>query len=207
VSSRRYRQFCPVAKALDVLGERWTLLIVRELLAGPRRYTDLRAGLPGMATDLLATRLRDLLDAGIVARREVPPPTPATIYTLTARGCALKPVIQELARWGLPLLKEPADDHLPDSALLCGIETAFRPEAAADLDETYDLQVDAVRVTIRVRDGRVEITPGAADHATVRITTDRQGFVDLARGNHTDRVRIDGSSDALTRFQTVFALD
>jgi DNA-binding HxlR family transcriptional regulator len=207
VTARQYRQFCPLAKALDVLGERWTLLIVRELLAGPRRYTDLRAGLPGLATDLLATRLRDLLDAGVVDRREVPPPTPATIYTLTSRGFALKPVVQELARWGLPLLKEPAADHLPDSALLLGIETAFRPEAAVELDETYDLQVDTVRVTVRVRDGRVEVTPGAAEHATLRIITDRQGFIDLARGNHTDLVHIDGPPDAAARFQTVFTLE
>jgi DNA-binding HxlR family transcriptional regulator len=207
VSARQYRQFCPLAKALDVLGERWTLLIVRELLAGPRRYTDLRAGLPGLATDLLATRLRDLLDVGVVDRREVPPPTPATIYTLTPRGFALKPVVQELARWGLPLLKEPAADHLPDSALLLGIETAFRPEAAVDLDETYDLQVDTVRVTVRVRDGRVEVTPGAADHATLQIITDRQGFIDLARGDRTDRVHIDGAPEALARLQTVFTLE
>ena len=89
MSRRRYGQFCPLAKALDVLGERWTLLIVRELLAGPKRYTDLRAGLPGLATDLLATRLRELQEAGVVDRHEVPPPTPATVYELTERGRAL----------------------------------------------------------------------------------------------------------------------
>ena len=83
MSRRRYGQFCPLAKALDVLGERWTLLIVRELLAGPKRYTDLRAGLPGLATDLLATRLRELQEAGVVDRHEVPPPTRATVYELT----------------------------------------------------------------------------------------------------------------------------
>jgi DNA-binding HxlR family transcriptional regulator len=93
VSQRRYHQFCPLAKALDVIGERWTLLIVRELLSGPKRYTDLRQGLPGLATDLLATRLRDLQQAGVIDRREVPPPTPATVYELTQRGLALGPAI------------------------------------------------------------------------------------------------------------------
>jgi len=207
VSQRRYRQFCPLAKALDVLGERWTLLIVRELMSGPKRYTDLREGLPGLATDLLATRLRELQETGVIDRREVPPPTPATVYELTARGQALKPVIRELARWGRPLLREPADDHLPDSALLLGIETAFHPDAAAGLDETYDIDVDGTRVAVRVHDGTVDITPGGAgEHAAVRIVTDREGFIDLARGNPRARLQIEGDPDALVRLQKVFSL-
>jgi DNA-binding HxlR family transcriptional regulator len=207
MSRRRYGQFCPLAKALDVLGERWTLLIVRELLSGPKRYTDLREGLPGLATDLLATRLRELQQAGVIDRREVPPPTPATLYELTERGRALKPAILELARWGRPLLLDPADDRLPDSALLLGLEVAFHPDAAAALDETYDLEVDGNRVAVRVHHGTVEVTPGSAgEHAAVRIVTDRQGFIDLARGHASDRVRIEGDADALDRLQRVFSL-
>ncbi|MGH3522412.1 MAG: winged helix-turn-helix transcriptional regulator, partial [Mycobacterium sp.] len=80
MSQRRYRQFCPLAGALDVLGERWTLLIVRELLTGPKRYTDLREALPGLATDLLATRLGELRESGVIEQRHVPPPTPARLY-------------------------------------------------------------------------------------------------------------------------------
>jgi DNA-binding HxlR family transcriptional regulator len=207
VSRRQYGQFCPLAKALDVLGERWTLLIVRELLAGPKRYTDLRAGLPGLATDLLAARLRDLQEAGVIDRREVPPPTPATVYELTARGQALQPAIRELARWGRPLLLDPADDWLPDSALVLGLEVAFRPDAAVGLDETFDLEVDGTRVAVRVHDGTVEVTPGGAgEHASVRIVTDRQGFIDLARGDPGERVRIEGDADALARLQSLFSL-
>ena len=207
MTRRRYGQFCPLAKALDVLGERWTLLIVRELLSGPKRYTDLRQGLPGLATDLLATRLRELQETGVVDRREVPPPTPATVYELTERGHALKPAILELARWGRPLLLDPAKDRLPDSALLLGLEVAFQPDAAAGLDETYDLEVDGNRVAVRVHHGTVDITPGsAAEHASVRIVTDRQGFIDLARGHATDRLRIQGDTDALNRLQRVFSL-
>ncbi|MBO0705293.1 MAG: helix-turn-helix transcriptional regulator [Candidatus Dormibacteraeota bacterium] len=206
MSSRRYAQFCPLAKALDVLGERWTLLIVRELLTGPKRYVDLRGGLPGMATDLLAARLRDLQAAGVIERREVPRPTPATVYELTERGRALRPAIRELSRWGRPLLIEPEDDRLPDSALLLGLEVAFRPEAAAGLEETYAVEVDGVRVAVRVRDGSVEVTRGGAEDATVRITTDRQGFIDLARGNPGDRVQIEGEPEAITRMRSVFSL-
>jgi DNA-binding HxlR family transcriptional regulator len=207
MSRRRYGQFCPLAKALDVLGGRWTLLIVRELLSGPKRYTDLRQGLPGLATDLLATRLRELQQTGVIDRREVPPPTPATVYELTERGHALRPAILELARWGRPLLLDPADDRLPDSALLLGLEVAFHPDAAAGLDETYDLEVDGNRVAVRVHDGTVDITPGSAgEHAAVSIVTDRQGFIDLARGHAGDHLRVQGDPDALDRLQQVCSL-
>ena len=207
MSRRRYGQFCPLAKALDVLGERWTLLIVRELLGGPKRYTDLRQGLPGLATDLLAARLRELNEVGVINRREVPPPTPATVYELTERGHALRPAILELARWGRPLLRDPAEDRLPDSALLLGLEVAFHPDAAADLDETYDLEVDGQRVAVRVHHGTVEVTPGSAgEHAAVRIVTDRQGFIDLARGHAGNHLRVQGDPDALVRLQQVFSL-
>jgi DNA-binding HxlR family transcriptional regulator len=207
MSRRRYRQFCPLAKALDVLGERWTLLIVRELLSGPKRYTDLRQGLAGMATDLLAERLRELQQASVIIRRDVPPPTPATVYELTERGSALKPMILELARWGLPLLRNPADDRLPDSALLLGLEAAFHPDAAIGVDETYDIEVDGQRVTVRVHDGTVQVTSGGAkEQATVRIVTDQEGFMHLAQGQAGDRVRIEGDADALNRLQQVFSL-
>lgn len=207
MSQRRYRQFCPLAKALDVLGERWTLLIVRELLSGPKRYTDLRHGLAGLATDLLAARLRELQQAGVVDRREVPPPTPATVYELTARGYALKPAILELARWGRPLLRDPADDRLPDSALLLGFEAAFHPDAAVGLDETYDIEVDGERVAVWVHDGTVDVTSGGAgERATLRIVTDREGLMELARGHAGERLRIEGDTDALVRLQRVFSL-
>src|SRR4029453_589771 len=107
---------CAVARALDVVGDRWSLLIVRELLArGPSRYTDLRDGLPGIASNLLVERLRDLVDADIVAREYAPPPVAADLYRLTLRGEALEPVLYELGRWGGPLLgkRKPNDEFHP----------------------------------------------------------------------------------------------
>jgi DNA-binding HxlR family transcriptional regulator len=206
MSRRRYGQFCPLAKALDVLGERWTLLIIRELLTGPKRYTDLRGELPGLATDLLAARLRELQETGVIDRREVPRPTPATVYELTERGYALKPAILELARWGRPLLGDRADDRLPDSALSLGLEAAFHPDVAAGVDQTYDIEVDGERVTVRVHEGTVDITPGwVGQAATVRIVTDRQGFMELARGHLGDRVRIEGDADSAATLQRVFS--
>jgi DNA-binding HxlR family transcriptional regulator len=104
---RTYGQYCAVAKALDVIGDRWTLLIVRELLiSGACRYTDLRNGLPGIATNLLADRLRELEQAGIISREEAPPPVATTLFTLTSRGAELAPLISELVRWGSPLMEQ-----------------------------------------------------------------------------------------------------
>ncbi|MET8355039.1 SCP2 sterol-binding domain-containing protein [Micromonospora sp. NPDC005206] len=143
----------------------------------------------------------------MIDRREVPPPTPATLYELTERGYALKPAILELARWGRPLLRDPADDRLPDSALLLGFEATFHPDAAVGLDETYDIEVDGERVAVRVHDGTVDVTPGpAGEHATVRVVTDREGFMELARGRAGDRLRIEGDAAALVRLQRIFSL-
>ena len=100
---RSYGEFCAVARALDVIGDRWTLLIVRELLLRPCRYTDLRDGLPGIATNLLAERLRELEAANVVEREDPEPPVATTLYRLTERGEQLRPVIQQLLRWGAPL--------------------------------------------------------------------------------------------------------
>src|ERR1700682_1205746 len=110
---RTYGQFCPVARSLDVLGVRWTLVLVRELLLGPQRYSELRDRLPGMWSNLLAQRLRDLDAAGLVQRRELPPPAARLVYELTERGQALEPLVYELARWGLELLDDPGDDVVP----------------------------------------------------------------------------------------------
>src|SRR6516165_3099171 len=102
-----YDQYCALAKALDVLGSRWSLLIVRELLIrGPSRYTDLRDGLPGIATNLLAERLRELEQEGLVAREEAPPPVATTLFRLTPRGEQLRPIVEGLARWGAPLMAD-----------------------------------------------------------------------------------------------------
>src|SRR5947207_3653412 len=108
---RTYDEYCAIAKSLDVVGDRWTLLIVRELaLRGASRYTDLRSGLPGIATNLLADRLRELEAAGLIEREDAPPPVATTLFRLTERGAALEPVISELGRWGLPLMRDDRPD-------------------------------------------------------------------------------------------------
>ncbi len=130
MSPARYEQFCPLARAAEILGERWTLLVVRELFCGPQRFTDLRRRLPGLSSSVLSERLARLEERGLVARRDAPPPAPAVLYELTPLGQTLRPVVLELVRFGLRFLgsKRPGD-HLEPSWLRVGLEAvaARRP--------------------------------------------------------------------------------
>src|SRR5947199_3524354 len=122
---RSYNQFCPAARALDLVGERWTLLVVRELLFGPKRYTDLQEGLPGIGPNVLAARLRALEGAGLVQKRRLPPPAASTVYELTEIGAGLRPVLMDLFQWVLQLLSIPvANDTVKASYWLRTIKAA-----------------------------------------------------------------------------------
>ena len=128
--AKHYEQYCPVAHALELVGERWSLLIVRELLKGPKRYTDLADALPRIGTNVLAARLKDLETWGVVGKRRLPPPAPAQVYELTPYGLELKPVLRELARWGLRSLPAPEDDAALAPGWLPGaLDTFFAPVA------------------------------------------------------------------------------
>ena len=204
---RSYGQYCAVAKALDLLGERWTLLIVRELLArGAVRYTDLRSGLPGIATNLLADRLRELESAGLIEREEAPPPVATTLFRLTERGAALEPVISELGRWGLPLMRDyQAEDafrgqwlRLPARMFLSDHEPDQPPSTVqirAD-DETVVIVAEAGSVTMRLgldpaADATITGTPGL-------VLAFLTGNVPLAQATKRG-LRVTGSRAAIQR--------
>ncbi len=129
MSKRSYNQYCAVARAMDVVGERWTLLIVRELLTGPKRFKDLLEGLPGIGTNLLTARLKDLEGYGVVRRATLPPPAASRVYELTELGCSLEPVVMGLARWGLEFLgaSREEDDRQPAWAMVA-LRSVLRPE-------------------------------------------------------------------------------
>jgi len=159
---RTYADSCGVARALDVVGERWALLVVRELLLGPKRFTDLRAGLPTLGPDVLAQRLRDLEAAGVLARRTLPPPAGSRVYELTAWGRGLEPAILALAHWG-DAAPGPAAPDAPrgaDSAVL-GLRAAFDPAAAGGWRATYALHLGADVFHVRIADGRMALARGA----------------------------------------------
>lgn len=182
--AKRFDQYCPVAHALGLVGERWSFLVVRELLHGPRRYTDLAEGLPGIATNILAARLRDLESAGIVRKRRLPPPAPATVYELTEYGAELDEVFYALARWGARSLGPPGpDDELYPEWGLNAFPALFSPEAARGLTETYVLRIDGDVFTVRLEDGRLQTSVGAADEPDLAAELDMPTFFRLAEGD------------------------
>jgi DNA-binding HxlR family transcriptional regulator len=179
---KHYGQFCSVARALDALGDRWALLIVRELLLGPKRYTDLLDGLPGVGTNVLAVRLRELEDARIIARQKLPPPAPATVYTVTDDGLALRPVIDELGRWGLRLMDAPKrDDALRSGWLVYSLAISASPIGLREGTE-LELRIGDELHTVVVRDGRFEARQGAATHPITVIDATARTLFRLATG-------------------------
>jgi DNA-binding HxlR family transcriptional regulator len=208
---KTYSQNCPIAKGLDVLGERWTLLILRELLGGPRRYGDLRAELPGIATNLLAERLRGLEQAGLVDRSELPPPIARTVYALSELGWRkVPPVLKAIATFGLDHV-EPTDSACtPLNGFLSGILLGFDPARAADLSASYRVQIDGRAFEFAVDRGRlragdgsvaVSVTATAAD-----LITARMGATAAQRKSAQRRLKFDGEDAAVHTMQRVFEL-
>jgi DNA-binding HxlR family transcriptional regulator len=162
---RSYGEYCSIAKSLDVVGDRWTLLIVRELVErGPCRYTDLRNGLPGIASNLLAERLRELGQSGVIAREDAPPPIATTLFRLTPRGEQLRPVLDDLARWGLPLMTEQKpSDAVRSHWLAAAIELMLTDRQPDAPPATLELQTGDQAVAIELRGGAIQTHLGAAD--------------------------------------------
>src|SRR5918997_1303138 len=159
--ARGYLQYCPVAHALELVGERWALLIVRDLLKGPKRYSDLLAGLPGLGTNILAARLKDLEEGGVIRKRKLPPPANVNVYELTEYGEQLEEVIRALGRWGFRSLgPPPAGCAMPEGWLVQGARTMFDPERAGDLSESYEVRCGDETSTIRIDRGTIEADPG-----------------------------------------------
>jgi DNA-binding HxlR family transcriptional regulator len=210
--TRTYREYCAVARSLDLLGQRWTLLIVRDLLLGPQRYTDLHAGLPGIATDMLTARLRTLEAEGLVRRRELPPPAPATVYELTDAGRRLGPLIRALGEVGLTLLDTPAPgEPINAGPVVMSLNLTFRPDEIPDLTETYGLEVDGRAFTVAVERGTVNTERGAPASPVATFTTGARTLVGLLRGETTTAaavangaIEVDGDAEALERFAAAF---
>jgi DNA-binding HxlR family transcriptional regulator len=209
--TRSYNQNCPIARGLDVLGERWTLLILRELVGGPRRYGDLRAELPGIATNLLADRLRELEDAGLIDRTELPPPVARTVYTLSDTGWRkVLPVIKAVATFGLDLL-EPADSAITAlNGFLAGILLGFDPARTGDLTASYRLEIDGRRFEFAVvganlaaagESPAVTLTATAADLIAARL-----GATAAERKAALRRCTFDGADSDVEKMRAAFQL-
>jgi DNA-binding HxlR family transcriptional regulator len=213
VVAKRYDQYCPIAHALCAIGERWSLLVVRELLEGPKRYTDLAAGLPGVSTNILAARLRELEASGVVRKRRLAPPAASTVYELTDYGAQLEEVVYAMARWGVRTLgpPRPGDELEPDWGLNA-FPALFNPTAGHGMSGTYVFRISGNTFTVTLADGRVSVDLGAGAAADLEATFDMETFFGLASGELAPRdaveqglVELVGEVETLERFFEAFS--
>jgi DNA-binding HxlR family transcriptional regulator len=208
---RSYGQYCSIARALDVVGDRWTLLIVRELLLqGPCRFTDLKNGLPGVATNLLSTRLRELEDAGLVARDDAPPPVATVLYSLTENGRTLEPVLKALGLWGLKYMTEERPDDAFQARWLAYAPAWFTTDADPDAPPAV-IQIVAAgeSAVVELRDGKIHTRVGRAANPDLVLDGPPRavlgllsGMIDLKRASQLG-LSARGRRDLLGRLRPV----
>lgn len=212
-SRRRYDDACATAHAMDLIGERWALLVIRELMFGPKRFSDLRADLPGISANVLTQRLEGLEAAGIVTRRKLPPPTPVQLYELTEWGAEAEPIFQSLGRWAA---RSPLHDPtLPFSAssLFLSFRTMFDPARAGELDASIGFRIGKERFLVRIADGRLTAERRSFDRADAvfagtasTIAAVVYGGVPITAMVEAGALAIDGDKALVERFVTLFPL-
>jgi DNA-binding HxlR family transcriptional regulator len=207
---RAYDDPCGLARALDLVGERWALLVVRELLFGPKRFSDLRRGLPQLSQNVLAQRLRELEEAGVLRRRRVEPPASVWAYELTERGRGLEPVLLALADWGS---REPITSakELSVDALMLALRTTFDRAAVPDYRMEVGLHFDSDRFRVEIADGDLHVARGAAADPDVTVIGSVTALREMLFGGRplTDVVaagdaRVEGDQEAAGRFVALF---
>lgn len=213
-TARSYGEACGIPRALDRIGERWALMVVRELLLGPKRFTDLKTGLPGASPNVLAQRLRDLEAAGVVRRGKLPPPAASKIYELTEWGRDLEPVIIALGRWGVRSPTKPPDAELGVDSLILSFRTMFDPEQAKGFGASYEFRLGEARFRAEVAEGRLEIERGTAEAPDATFVETEAGTLaaliyddlELDDALSSGDLRIEGDRDVVERFLTLFPL-
>jgi DNA-binding HxlR family transcriptional regulator len=209
--SKPYDQFCGAARALELVGDRWSLLLARELLTGPKRFTDLRRSLAGIPPNLLSERLRSLGAAGVVVRTTLPPPASSAAYELTEWGAGLRATMLALAEWGSPLLAERRPhDTLPASALIVGLEGAFDARASTDTELTIAFTVGAETATAHIDRGRLATAWGPTANHDVAVAAEPELFLAWVTGELTDAesiaqgLEVTGGIPTLKRVRRLF---
>lgn len=202
-----------MAHALDLIGERWALLIVRELLLGPKRFTDLRAGMPGASADILTQRLRELMDAGVVRQTKLPPPAGSMVYELTDWGAELEPVVTHLGRWGS---RSPSMNH--DAArsvdsLVLSLRALFDHQGAQGFSATIGLRLGEHSFSLTIGDGELHLTRGGAEAPTATLVTDPRTLAAVIYGGRpledalrTGDAAVTGKTTAVARFLPLIRL-
>ena len=213
MSRYRYQQYCALARAVDVVGNRWTLLIIRELRPGPRRFTDLVDGLPGISRKLLSERLRELEREGIITRKELPPPAARQVYELTEDGRDLAVAMSPLITWGVRRLGELTPDQAFQARWSAvGMASAANREAAKGITDTYQYVVGDTAFHFIVDDGSIEVRDGRAEDPAVVVTTDEETWADIASGKRRTSaaiargdLTISGHPHAVKRLRQIFS--
>jgi DNA-binding HxlR family transcriptional regulator len=212
--NKAYGQYCGLAKALDLVGERWTLLIIRELFLGPRRFSDLLEGLPGISTAVLTLRLNRLEEEGLIARQTLPPPAASKVYVLTQDGRDLGRAMVPLAAWGVRILaanrRKRTEAFRPAWGLLFQRET-FDASAARGVHDVYEFHIDGSVISVIVDDGEMEVLEGPSGRRPdVEIHVDEATFIDLGVGRlhageaiREGKLRLVGSEAAQRRYSSI----
>jgi DNA-binding HxlR family transcriptional regulator/putative sterol carrier protein len=211
---RTYGDGCSIARALDLVGERWALLVVRELLLGPKRYTDLRRGLPNASPNVLSERLRELERAGVVRRRKLPPPAGSRVYELTDWGLELEQTVISLGRWAASSPTPPGDAPvLSADSIILALRGLFDSGAAHGLRASYELRLGEDRFRIEVRDDAIEAARGGVDEADATIDVDPDtldavlwGGRSLTDAQRSGKMTIEGDKAAVERFVRLFPM-
>jgi DNA-binding HxlR family transcriptional regulator len=210
---RTYNEACGIPRALDRVGERWALMIVRELLLGPKRFTDIRASLPGLSADILAQRLRELEATGVVRHHKLPPPAASQVYDLTEWGLELEPVVVALGRWGARAPAPPEGVGMSFDAHILSLRTLFDPETAGDFEALFALRLDDQPFRARVAGGALELVRGEAEGADATVTSDAGTVLALAHrrlelGEALDSgaLELEGDRTAFERFLGLFPM-
>jgi DNA-binding HxlR family transcriptional regulator len=213
MTTRSYEQYCAIAKALDLVGERWTLLIARELLGGPKRYTDLLSGIPGIATDMLAARLKSLEEFELVEKRTLPPPAASVVYELTPHGRKLESTLRELAIFGASFLDRRRGEAFRIQWLAFPLRMMFRPERAAGKKLIVQFETNGEVLHARVNDGAIETELGPAASPDVVVAGDISTLALASRDRNAAReakakgkLKVTGSKEAVARYAEMFGL-
>ena len=214
MATRTYGQFCGFARAAEIFGERWALLIVRDLLVSPKRFSDLHRGLSGIPTNVLTSRLKELEEAGVVRRNILPRPANSIVYELTEYGQELEAVVDSLGKWGAKSLGEPRPDEIITAdSIITAMRTTFHPKFARGFRAGYELRLGRIVVHVSVNDGKLTAAEGPLPNADLVIETGpalralMAGEVTASDAIKNGSVRISGKNALLTRFAEIFRID
>jgi DNA-binding HxlR family transcriptional regulator len=210
---RTYNDLCGLSHALELVGERWAILILRELSYGPKRFTDIRSGLPGASPNVLSQRLRELEAHGIVSRRTLAPPAASKVYELTEWGSELEPTLRSLGSWAARSPFFPETGHFSPSSLAMNLESMFQSDKASGIDSTIGLLLGEESFLVRIANRSLEVERTDADGADVLVTTDPMTLVgilyygeELVAAEKAGAIQIEGDREVVERLPDLFAL-